>query len=342
MKITTNQVDSYLNKIENEKIVGCLLYGPKESLARYRFEFIAKKIVQDLSDPFLVTQLTTSRIKEDPALIADEFYSISMMGGRKLIMIKDCDAAVIAGLKILFEDGQYGRKSNNFILLLAGDLDKSSSLRKIIEDTQFMMALPCYEDNALALKKYLQDIITQNGLVIETKVVDLLIKNFAFDRNLLKNEMDKIICYLGDSKKLEEEDFKKICSITDEDNLQDFAIQFANKNYEWCLNSAATAFKKSNESIMLVRYLIIYFTKLYNGKVALEKGVEIDEIIRSQQVFFKIQADYKNQLRNLSQKFVVKSLQSFENLEVNLKKGNIPQTLVFLNYLNSFISLKKR
>lgn len=342
MKITTNQVESYLSKIENEKIVGCLLYGPKETLSRYRFDFISKKIVQNLADPFLVTHLSSLRIKEDPAIIADEFYSISMLGGRKLIMIKDCDNAVVAGLKILFADSQYGRKSNNFVLLWAGDLDKSSSLRKIIEDTQFMMALPCYEDNALSLKKYLHDILSSQHVTAEAKVIDLIIKNFAADRNLLKNEIDKIVCYLGENKILTEEDFKKICTVPDEDNLQDFAIQFANKNYEWCLNNATSAFKKSNESIMLVRYLIIYFTKLYNGKIALESGLDLDEIVKSQQIFFKIQTEYKNQLRNLSLKFVIKSLQSFENLEINLKKGNMPQTLIFLNYLNSFINLKKR
>ena len=57
MKIPPFKIDEYIAKISDEKIAGCLVYGPESSLTNYRFDLISKKIVTDLSDPFLVSNL---------------------------------------------------------------------------------------------------------------------------------------------------------------------------------------------------------------------------------------------------------------------------------------------
>ncbi len=74
MKISSYQVENYIKKIADEKISGCLLYGPEPTITRFRFEVIAKKIVNDLTDPFLVSQLSSEKIKEDKAILTYEFY----------------------------------------------------------------------------------------------------------------------------------------------------------------------------------------------------------------------------------------------------------------------------
>ena len=48
MKISSYQVENYIKKIADEKISGCLLYGPEPTITRFRFENIAKKIVNNL------------------------------------------------------------------------------------------------------------------------------------------------------------------------------------------------------------------------------------------------------------------------------------------------------
>ncbi len=341
MKISSYQVENYIKKIADEKISGCLLYGPEPTITRFRFEVIAKKIVNDLADPFLVSQLSSEKIKEDKAILTDEFYSISMLGGRRLIMIKDCDAHTVGALKILLSDPQYGRKSDNFILIQGGDLDKSSALRKLVEESQFLMAIPCYEEDAVSLRKSISELFVENDIIVENEIINLMVKNFGKDRNLIVNEVGKIKNYLGDEKKLSLEIFRKLISANQDENLQDFAVQFASKNYEWCFLRAEKAFEGGNESILLVRNLINYFSKLYNAKVSIENsGKSIDEAVKSAQIFYKIEADFRRNLQNLSLKFIVKSLQSFEKLEINLKKGNMSSRLVFLSYIRGYLIKK--
>ena len=341
MKISSYQVENYIKKIADEKISGCLLYGPEPTITRFRFEVIAKKIVNDLADPFLVSQLSSEKIKEDKAILTDEFYSIAMLGGRRLIMIKDCDAHTVQALKILLSDPQYGRKSENFILIQGGDMDKSSALRKLVEESQFLMAIPCYEEDATSLRKSVSELFVENDIIVEGEIINLIVKNFGKDRNLIVNEVSKIKNYLGDEKKLSLEIFKKITSSNQDENLQDFAVQFASKNYEWCFLRAEKAFEGGNESILLVRNLINYFSKLYNAKVSIENsGKSIEEAVKSAQIFYKIEADFRRNLQSLSLKFIAKSLQSFEKLEINLKKGNMSSRLVFLSYIRGYLIKK--
>ena len=341
MKISSYQVENYIKKIADEKISGCLLYGPEPTITRFRFEVIAKKIVNDLADPFLVSQLSSEKIKEDKAILTDEFYSIAMLGGRRLIMIKDCDAHTVQALKILLSDPQYGRKSDNFILIQGGDMDKSSALRKLVEESQFLMAIPCYEEDATSLRKSISELFVENDIMVEGEVINLMVKNFGKDRNLIVNEVSKIKNYLGDEKKLSLEIFKKITSSNQDENLQDFAVQFASKNYEWCFLRAEKAFEVGNESILLVRNLINYFSKLYNAKVSIENsGKSLDDAVKSAQIFYKIEADFRRNLQSLSLKFIAKSLQSFEKLEINLKKGNMSSRLVFLSYIRGYLIKK--
>ena len=341
MKISSYQVENYIKKIADEKISGCLLYGPEPTITRFRFEVIAKKIVNDLTDPFLVSQLSSEKIKEDKAILTDEFYSIAMLGGRRLIMIKDCDAHTVQALKILLSDPQYGRKSDNFILIQGGDMDKSSALRKLVEESQFLMAIPCYEEDATSLRKSVSELFIENDIMVEGEIINLMVKNFGKDRNLIVNEVSKIKNYLGDEKKLSLEIFKKITSSNQDENLQDFAVQFASKNYEWCFLRAEKAFEGGNESILLVRNLINYFSKLYNAKVSIENsGKSLDDAVKSAQIFYKIEADFRRNLQSLSLKFIAKSLQSFEKLEINLKKGNMSSRLVFLSYIRGYLIKK--
>ena len=155
MKIANAQIDFYIQKIAQEKIAGCLIFGPETSVVDYRFDLIAKKISPDLSDPFMVANLSKERLAEDKGILSDEFFSFSMLGGRKLILVKNADIAAGAALKILFEDRDYAKKSDNFILIHAGDLDKASVLRKAAEDNLNFAVIACYEDDECTIRNFI-------------------------------------------------------------------------------------------------------------------------------------------------------------------------------------------
>lgn len=349
MKLTSNQVESYIAKIANQKIHGCLLYGPNESLARMRFQIIAKKIVKDVSDGFLVSNLSADKIKENKAILADEFFALSMLGGRKLIMIKDCDASTLLALKSMVSSKTYELENQNFILMNAGDLDKKSALRKFIEDSQYFVALQCYEDDLAIVKKFARERLEKNGISFEARLIDALIARFGKNRQILNSEIEKMVAYLGDEKSLNIEVFEKLSGLDSEDPAGDFVIDFANQKYVQSLVNAEKLLRMKEGEVSLIRFLITYFLKLHSAKTMIEVGGKsIEEAVKAQQLYFKIEGDFRRNLQALSLRSITDNLRRFEDCEVKIKSGNLSPTNAFLwsiieriNFLQQSKNLKK-
>ena len=106
-----------------------LVYGPDSGLIRERADSLARQIVDDLDDPFRVSELDPAMLKDDPARLADEAAALSMTGGRRVVRLRptsDQQADVIAS----FLADPMG---DALIIVEAGELQARSKLRKAIE-----------------------------------------------------------------------------------------------------------------------------------------------------------------------------------------------------------------
>ena len=253
MKIQAYKVQNYIKNIANEKIAGCLLYGPEESVINYRFNFIAKKITPDLSDPFLVSNISKERLKEDKSILADEFFSMSMMGGRKLIMIKETDNTVADCLKTIFEDEDFHEKSNNFMIIQGSDLNTSNPLRKIAEASKHFIAIPCYEDDERTIISFIEALLKNKKITFSRDVVSSLMEKFGKNRQVIMSEIEKISTYLGDEKDLTIEIVEKLVKLESEISADEFVKFFASKDYENSIKSCEKLFRDNFEPIALIR-----------------------------------------------------------------------------------------
>ena len=336
MKIAPFQIDSYIQKIADEKIVGCLLFGPELALSSYRFDMIAKQICPDLSDPFLVSTINKERLSEDKSLIASEFYSISMLGGRKLILVKECDATVIASIKDLFSNADFATKSDNFILILGGDLDKSSAIRKLCEDSPHFAAIACYEDDDKTIKKFIENELIKNQIKFDFKLLDFLLEKFGKNRQIAKSEIERIVTFLGEKKELTFEVASNITASQAEISANELVTSFASQNFELALKQSQLLFKDGFEAITLIRFLTNYLQKLYQAKIEItNNSLDFEEAVKSQRLFFKTEIEFRKHLKNLSLDFLIKILQELQNLEIKIKTTSLPSKLIFTNFITS-------
>lgn len=340
MKIANAQIDFYIKKIADEKIAGCLLYGPEISVATSRFEAIAKKIVSDLSDPFLVANISKERLAEDNSLLTDEFYSISFLGGRKLIIVKEIDQNLNAALKLLLSERECANKSDNFILIQAGDLDKSSVLRKLAEDSPHFAAIACYEDDERVIKKFIENELIKNQIKFDSKIVHYLAEKLGKNRQIIKLELEKIILYLGENKDLSIYLIDEIIGLEGEITTNEFITSFVSQKFETALIQAEKLFKNNFEPITLLRFLSSYLQKLYQAKSEIERGsASFEEVVKAQKLFFKVEIEFRKNLKSLSLEFLVKKLKNIEELEVKMKNSLMPSRLMFLSFVQDAIKL---
>ncbi len=336
MKIATSQIDSYIQRIAQEKIAGCLVFGPEISVVNYRFDLIAKKIAPDLSDPFLVSHLSKERLSEDKGILADEFFSFSMLGGRKLILVKDVDVACGAALKLLFEDKEYFKKSDNFILVQGGDLDKSSALRKLCEENFNFAAIACYEDDERVIKKFIADELTKRQIKSSSQVVELLVAKFGKNRQIILNELEKIALFLGEEKNLTIDLISKINGLEAEISVNEFIASFAGQKFDVALSQAEKLFREGFEPIALIRFTANYLQKIYQAKCDIEfAGLDFEEAVRAQRLFFKTEIEFRKNLKVLSLDFLTKNLRRLVEVEVKIKTLSISPRLLFIEFVQA-------
>jgi len=170
-----------------------LVFGRDDGLARERADIISKQIAADLTDPFQVARPTAADIKEHPSIILDELSAISMMGGRRLVRIDGAGTESTEAVKLALD----GAQGDGLLVMTAGDLKPSSSLRKTMEAAKNALAIACYEDNSRDLMGLVQSVLADAGLTATQDAVAYLVDNLGGDRLVSRGELEKLVLYKG-------------------------------------------------------------------------------------------------------------------------------------------------
>ena len=139
---------------------------------------LAASIVDDLQDPFRVSELGGDDLRERPGRLVEEAQAMCLLGGRRLVRVRDAgDLATVAVRDLLALPAQEG-----FVVLEAGELPGSSSLRKLVEDAATAAALPCYRDEARDLGGLVRSLLAEHRLTAEPEALSYLQTHLGGDR----------------------------------------------------------------------------------------------------------------------------------------------------------------
>lgn len=190
-------IDAFVAK-RDPKTPAILVYGPDLGLVRERADAIARQVCPDFKDPFNYIELTDADLKSDPARLADEAAALSMMGGERVVRIRTAGEGASAAAKLVVEGLEGGHlKPTGVVLIEAGDLGKSSGLRKLFEGSKKVAALPCYADAPTDVRSIAIEAARAEDLRFDSEALDLLIALLGEDRGVSRSEIDKLILYKG-------------------------------------------------------------------------------------------------------------------------------------------------
>ncbi len=343
MQIKPYQADAFINNIAgNKEIFAVLVYGPEAGLIQMRSKKIATSIVADLSDPFLVVSLNEKQFDDDKGLLADEFAAMSMLGGRKLIMV-DGGNKTTDSLKMIFDAGKdkdFKLIGDNFILITAGDLDKSSSLRKFAEANPYIATIACYEDDAATISGIINQKLREEKFTFDGEVVQILLNKFGKNRQIILNEIEKLSLFMGKEKHITAEALLE--NIADMAEVSGFGLveEFANRNLPKTIFYLEKLFAEKTSAIAIIRMLGNYFGKLNLVKANIENGSNLDLEMKIQNIFFKQQPAFKKHLSMWSSKTINSLLIKLQELEVKCKNSNFDSELLLASFIN-FVLMKK-
>lgn len=176
--------------------VAVLLFGPNNGLVRERADAAARSVVADLSDAFRVADLGADVVRKDPARLGDEVGAISMFGGRRVVRLRDATDGLSETIGTLLE----APIGDALIVVEAGELTKTSSLRKLFEGAKSAGAIECYDDRPEDAARLIREALDGAGWKAEPDALAYLTDALQTDRRLLRGELDKLTTYLGTGK----------------------------------------------------------------------------------------------------------------------------------------------
>ncbi|HVY20024.1 MAG TPA: DNA polymerase III subunit delta [Bauldia sp.] len=202
-QIKASDADRLLAK-PDPRIRVVLIYGNDEGLVAERAEkFIAAVVGKDGEH----LRFDPAWLSENPGRLADEANAIPMFGGTRAISLRvagnrSVEGAVEAVLETPPQD--------SWIVVTAGELRKTSPIRKLAEASNAAWAIPCYADSERDLDRIIDEETRATKLAIDDDARSALKGLIGNDRMISRGEIQKLTLYASDKGNITLEDVRAL------------------------------------------------------------------------------------------------------------------------------------
>ena len=327
MKFTGAQLANFLKR-PDETITVALVFGPDEGLVRERADALVKAVLGDArDDPFRLALLTADTIRKDPASLADEAAAMSLMGGRRVVRVLDAADGISASLKHVLETGRAG---DALLVLEAGDLGKSSSLRKLCEADGKAAAVPCYADGPREVAGLIRDTLQGQRISIDDDTVEYLVGNLGGDRAVSRQEIEKLVLYAGAGGRIELAD--AIASVGDSSalELEDVIYDSLDGRTATIDTALSRLFLEGQAPVSIVRAVMRHAQRLHFCAAQVAGGQPLDLVVRGLRppIFFKYTDRFRRQAEQWPQERCERLLKRLTQAELDLKRTGYPDETI--------------
>jgi len=321
VKLPAGRVEGFLRHPDPE-IRAVLLYGPDTGLARERADTLARAICPDLRDPFRVADLAASALAGDPARLADEAAQIGLMGGRRVVRVREAgDALAPPFARFLAET-----VADALVIAEAGDLPARSALRRVFDAAPRAAAIGCYPDSARDLAQVIRDAFAAHRIAASRDATDFLVQHLGEDRMLTRAELEKLTLYAGDGGHIELDEARAVIADSAALSLDDALLAAAEGEAAALDRALARVFQEGESPVTVIRALLRHLQRLHLLAARVAGGSSVEEAIRGARppIFFKEQDSYRRQLARWSTARLGRALERVAEAEFRMKLTGRP------------------
>jgi len=225
-----------------------LFYGNDEYLVATRARECVRSLCPEAEESLVLETIDGDVAKIDDALSAlhtciSAFRTVGLFGGKKVVFFRNAsffkNLVIMKNQQIknllgeLVSDIKAGLATDQFLVISAPGLDKRSALFKAINTagkvSEFSIPERDYEARPMALRRA-TDALKKEGFQIDPDALELFIDRAGFETRQILNEVEKIILYKRDEKKITRKDVQLITSPSSEAISWDFTDAVAERN----------------------------------------------------------------------------------------------------------------
>lgn len=327
MKLKASEIERFVSE-PNPAAQLIVIYGPDQGLVRDRSNRLARTVLEDLSDPFRLTDLNDSDIKADPARLADEAAAISMMGGRRVVRVRNAGDSLTKTITA-FLDAPVG---DALILIDAGDLGPRSSLRKAAEGAKNAAAIPCYADDARTLENVIRERLGSAGLRCAPDAFVYLSSHLGSDRGITLQELDKLVLYMGSDHdgQVGLDDVRACIGDSAATRLDEIVDAAAGGDFQALDSALAKAAEADTAPVAILIAMIRHMTQVHLVVGQMERGGDRDALLRSLRppLHFKRQGAMKRQCALWNRPRAERALSLLADADRQCKTSGLPDRAI--------------
>jgi DNA polymerase-3 subunit delta len=252
-----------------------LVYGDDEGLVSERAGRFAEAVTGKDGEHL---RLDMAALSDNPGRLADEANAIPMFGGRRAISLRvSGNRSIEEALHALLEQPP----KDSWVIVIAGELRKSSPLRKLAEDAKGAWAVACYADTTRDLDRLIDEETKASGVTIAPDARELLKNLIGSDRLLSRAEVQKLCLYAIGSPGITADDVRALigdggASALDEtiDALAAGDSPALDRGYRRLVSSGTPGFVIAGAAQR-------YFNFLEKARAAVDQGSSPDAAVKS-------------------------------------------------------------
>jgi len=302
-------IEKDINTLNNNLV---LFYG--ENLGLKNFFKKKLKIIEKSIKTLVFSQ---DEIVKNAEIIFTEVLNRSLFDKEKIIFINDTNDKILPIIQEI-----ENLVNNQKIYLFAELLDKKSKLRNYFEKSKDKIAVPCYADNEVTIKKIILNKL-KNFKGVTTQNINLILQSCNLERDKLYSELDKIItCF--DNNEIDDEKLVKLLNVSENNNfsvLKDEALNGNKIKTNRLLKDTFIHPEKNFLFLNMFNKRLIDLSKIDDTNKSTTLEEKMDKI--KPPIFWKDKPFFIQQSKKWNKHKIRKALSETYNLELRIKSNSL-------------------
>ncbi len=270
---------------------GVLVHGA-DSAAVASF---GRQIIRAIAGGGEAERYDSSILKEGAGRIQDEFYSLSLLGDRRVLWIDDVGDAQLKSLTGIISSDQPA----NFVFLSADALTKTSKLRVACEEALKIGSLALYEEGVDAVRSRLGTLISKAGMKWGVGAEETFLEIVGIDRSMVTQEFEKLLLYCLGQTVISSADVLAVCGDTASSSSDGLIDAMLLGDLDLVDRMFGNLESDGGGQRMILSSCLSHVVRLQELRGIMDNGANVDTVIRGARppIFFKRQTAVVSQLR---------------------------------------------
>jgi DNA polymerase III subunit delta len=294
LKVTVLREDGFEQflKRQMEAMNGVLVHGSDSAALAGFGRQIVRAIVGANGE---AERYDASILKEGAGRIQDEFYSLSLLGDRRVLWIDDVGDGNLKSLAEIITSTQLA----NFVFLSSDSLAKTSKLRIACEEAAKFGSLALYEEDIASVRTRLGSLISKADLRWEDGAEDLFLDIVGTDRSVVTQEFEKLTLYCFGGTIISGADILAVCGDTASSSSDSLIDSMLMGDLETVDRMYGNLDSGTGGPKMILSSTISHLVRLQELRGIMDTGMNADSAVRGARppIFFKRQSAVISQLK---------------------------------------------